>query len=104
MLEPVHFFGVYSLLLIIIGTIGNILIFLICLRLKKNTTFILLRALSISDTISLYFWNLKHFMIPFYGIDIEGYPICRYTNFVQLASLQISAWTLVYMKNLNLNL
>ena len=102
MVDVLQVFGAYSLLLIIVGTLGNMLIFATCMRLQKNTTFIFLRFLSISDTVALYFWNLNHFLVPFFDIDLETvhYMSCKIVMYLQFASLQISAWILVSEQNI----
>ena len=88
--------GLYELILVIIGTIGNLSVFIVCLKLKNNT-FILIRFLSIADTVSLYFWNLNHFTKQFLHLDLQNYNLhlCKFFQFSQYTSLQISAWVLV---------
>ena len=102
MIDVLQVFGVYSLLVILVGTLGNMLIFMTCMRLKKNTTFIFLRFLSISDTVALYFWNLNHFLVAFFNIDLETlhFMSCKLVMYLQFVSLQISAWILVIFFNL----
>lgn len=104
MVDVLQVFGVYSLLVILVGTLGNMLIFMTCMRLKKNTTFIFLRFLSISDTVALYFWNLNHFLVAFFNIDLETlhFMSCKLVMYLQFVSLQISAWILVKFYNFNL--
>ena len=95
----------YELLLIILGTIGNILILIVCLNLR-NSTFILMRFLAVADLISLYFWNLNHFTTAFFGLDLQNFNFyyCKIFEFIQFSSLQISAWILVSLKELVLNI
>ena len=96
MLTILHAIGLYELILIIIGTIGNLSVFLASLKLKNNT-FILIRFLAIADTIALYFWNLNHFTNQFFHLDLQNFNFyfCKFFQFSQYTSLQISAWILV---------
>ena len=92
--------GVYALLIILVGTIGNFLIFVTTLqvdRRENNTTFIFLRFLSISDWITLFFFNLDSFTLPVYGVYLENISImsCKWVDFLQFTSFQSSAWLLV---------
>jgi hypothetical protein len=91
--------AVYSLFLIVFGTLTNPFCCYICLRknLRVVPTFIFLVFMLISDTIALYFWNLNHFVSTFYGYVFEGYGIgvCKFFFTTQLISLQISSWILV---------
>lgn len=91
--------GLYCFLLIILGTIGNLLTIYICLRrrLRSYTTFIFISFMCFCDSISLYVWCLDHFLEPYFGLTIEQIsPIsCRIGYFVQFFSLQSSSWLLV---------
>lgn len=91
--------GLYCLLLVIFGTIGNIFIICFCLRrrLRHYTTFIFILFMCITDTLSLYVWCLDHFLESFFGFTIEELsPIsCRIGFFIQFFSLQSSSWLLV---------
>lgn len=94
--------GAYALLLCILGTIFNILVCFICTRrrLRVTNTFKFIAILSLSDTIALYEWNLKHFITPYFKIDFNFTSLvwCRLGIFLQYAFLQYSAWILVYFK------
>ncbi|CAF0884018.1 unnamed protein product [Brachionus calyciflorus] len=91
--------GAYSLMLIIIGTISNLIIFYICSRktLRNISTFKFLSILALSDTICLYEWNLKHFTVAYFNIayNFIYLPWCRLEQFLQQTFLQYSAWILV---------
>lgn len=93
--------AVYSISILIIGTISNICCFCVFMRksLRKIPTFVFLSFIHIFDSMTLYFWNLDHFLLPFYGYMIEFRSIhtCRLSTFMQLFSLQCSAWLLVIM-------
>ena len=94
--------GAYALFLIIFGTIGNIFSCYICLKknLRSVPTFIFLSFMVVTDSISLYFWNLNHFVGRFYGYVIDGINIhlCRFFILIQLFAFQSSSWLLVSWK------
>ena len=91
--------GVFALIITIVGTLLNGLIFYVCLRkkLRKVNAFKFFAMISITDIIALYEFNLKHFIVPFYGIDYNYISLtwCRISIFIQYVSLQYSAWLLV---------
>lgn len=89
--------GVYALVITISGTLLNLFSFFICLRLKKNTTFVFLATFSVANAFCLYWWNLNNFLKEFVHIDLLAVSlwVCKIGNFVQFTSLQISAWHLV---------
>jgi hypothetical protein len=93
--------AVYSLFLVIFGTIGNLCTCFICMRksLRKTTCFVFLSFISIIDIFTLYTWNLSNFIVPFYGYFHENSNIiwCKLSVFLQFFSLQSSAWLLVTM-------
>ena len=97
MVDTLKILATYDICLTAGGTIGNIIVFLICLRIKNNSTFALMRFLAISDLVSLYWWNVDHFMVPFFNLDFQSMYVfyCRLADFAQYSSLQISAWLLV---------
>ena len=94
--------AVYSIILVILGTIGNALTCLVCLKKKLRciTTFILIAFMAISETASIYIWNVDHFILPFFGFEIEYLNIysCKISVFIQFFSLECSAWLLVSLK------
>ncbi|CAF0797487.1 unnamed protein product [Adineta ricciae] len=93
--------AIYALLLIIVGTIGNMLTIIILLRanLRQYTTMRYLTAVASADLCSLYSWNLnlfyKHLINP-YQNDLEDSSIftCRLISFIAFVSLQLSSWYL----------
>jgi hypothetical protein len=89
--------GAYALLLIIVGTISSVISFYICIKLSKISTFVFFAFLSISDIISLYYWNLTNFINIWFNIDLLNYSywLCKIGSYYQFTSLQISAWLLV---------
>jgi hypothetical protein len=89
--------GVYELIVIILGTFGNLFIFYVSYPNRKDSIFLFLLFLSISDMISLYWWNLNHFVLPFTKLDLQNYSFyyCKVINFFQFTSSQVSAWILI---------
>lgn len=91
--------GIFSLFLFIFGLIGNILTCFVCQRkpLRKITTFIILKIISISDIFSLSLWNIDVFLISFFGFAHEFLSglWCKIVVFLQYFCLQYSAWLLV---------
>lgn len=89
--------AIYGILLIILGTISNILSFYICLKLRKNQTFIFLAFLSIVNILVIYHWNADYIMRYIFNIDWLNYSIfvCKFFNFIQYSASQSSAWILV---------
>ena len=85
--------------IVIIGTIGNFFLFLICLKKKfrENPTFVFYLFMLIMDIVCQYLWNLSHFLETFYGfvIDELSPEWCKIGTFYQFVSLQTSAWLLV---------
>ena len=92
--------GLYTLLLIVIGTITSLLSIYICFRLRQTSTFVFLAFLSLSDILTLYYWNLTHFINSYTNIDFLNfnYWVCKFGSYFQFTSLQISAWLLVNHK------
>ena len=96
--DTLQMLSVISLVLTIVGTLGNSLIFLTCvLRLRKQVTFVFLAFMSVMDTASLYEWNLAHFIDNYVGRSYMTPTLvtCRLFDFVQYLTLQSSAWLLV---------
>ena len=99
--------GIYSMIILVIGTIGYIFAALVCLRksLRETPTFVFIGFELVSDTVSLYFWNFDHYLLAFHAYIIEDVSIqlCRFATFFQTLSLQWSAWLLVYFQKYFLN-
>lgn len=91
--------SVYGILLIVMGTLANILSFLICIKIGKNITFIFLSYLSIINIFTIYHWNLENILLSFFNVDWLNFDllVCKLGNFIQFTSLQSSAWILVAM-------
>ena len=91
--------GIYSILISLIGTFGNLSAALICLKkpLRETPTFIFVGFGLLTDIVTLYFWNVDHFLLAFESYQIEevNIDLCRFTILFQTTSLQWSAWLLV---------
>jgi hypothetical protein len=90
--------GVYSLLLTIFGFLLNSLSFIICVKLRNNSTFVLMAFFSFFKIFTLFGWNLNHFTVEFldtYTFTLNG-SACRILNYLQFNSLQLTAWFLVF--------
>lgn len=98
MSSTLQILGAYSLIIIILGTFGNILTIYVCSKSKNNPTFVLLQYLAANNLISLFYWNLSHFTETIH-FDITSYSMfgCKVGAWTQFSSLQTSAWILVFM-------
>jgi hypothetical protein len=95
-------FSYTSLVEIVVGILGNLTIFLV-LRLNKKfkamTSMIYLSFIAITDTISLLYWNLSHFLTPMYNKSVDDISpyMCQLGPFYQFSSLQSSSLLLTIM-------
>ena len=91
--------GIYSLVLIVFGTIGNLLCFIICIRksLRKTPTFIIMACVSLVDIMSLYFWNLTVFTKIYLGSMLHEINLdwCRANAVAQFICLEASGFLVV---------
>nr|QVK45789.1 G protein-coupled receptor [Proales similis] len=89
--------GWYSLAITVIGTLMGLVSIRICCRLRKTVTFVFLAFLSANNIVSLYFWNLNIFARHQLGFSLPelSLPVCRIGTYIQLSTLQLSAWFLV---------
>ncbi|CAF2564093.1 unnamed protein product [Rotaria sp. Silwood2] len=97
----IHYLSIYALILIIVGTVGNLLTIIVLFRrnLRRFVTVRYLIAVSICDIISLYGWNLNSFYkfnISRSHGNIEDISLihCRLISFMTFAALQLSSWCL----------
>ncbi len=93
--------SIYALVLIIVGTVGNVLTIIVLLRrhLRRFVTVRYLIIVSICDIISLYGWNLNNFYkfnISSRKGNIEDLSLihCRLISYMTFVSLQLSSWCL----------
>ena len=90
--------GIYTLLVLIIGTLTNLLTFITCIKLRKsNTIFLFMMFFALSNIASLYWFNLNHFVEEHLGYTIHATNliICKLGCLMHFSSLQIAAWLLV---------
>ena len=102
-LEPV-IVAYYSLTLLIVGTLFNILTFVIFLRGKfretnERATIHYMRAIAIVDILMLYGWNLDHYLWNIYHISAPSTSIgaCKTVWFINYFAPQTSAWLRVFV-------
>ncbi len=96
--------GIYALFLTIFGTALNIFSIIICLRIKKNATFMFLAFFSFFNIFTLYWWNLNNFLTVFtdFNLLFWSFWACKIGNYVQFTSLQLTAWFLVKFYQLSI--
>ncbi len=94
----------YPLFLVIVGTISNLLTFIVLCRptfhdTRKQPTIYYMRAIAIFDILMLYGWNLDHYISSVYGLLLQRYSIilCKILSFLNYFAAQTSAWLRVFM-------
>ena len=92
---------VYPLSLSIVGTLGNLLIFIIYCKspsLEKLSTSFYIRVQAISDTLAIYLGTLRYFILGVTGINIRDLSTfsCKALNYSILIVNFTSAWLLVF--------
>ena len=89
--------GLFDALLVVFGTLANVLVFILAYRLRKTTTFVLISFFSIMNALSLYFWNINDLVFIFFNVSPQDTTIyfCRLINYCQFSSIQSAAWLLV---------
>lgn len=97
----VHSLSIYALILVIVGTLGNLLtIIVLCRRnLRRYVTMRYLIAVSVCDIVSLYGWNLNNFYkytISANRGNLEERSLahCRIMSYLTFVGLQLSSWCL----------
>lgn len=90
------------LLNIFLGLLGNttcLIIFRLSKTFKKNSIMVYLSFVAVFNTISLFEWNLNHFLKPNFSIRLEDLNNlnCKLVNFIQIFSLQTSSFLLSMM-------
>ena len=93
--------SIYALILILVGTVGNLLTIITLLRrnLRRLVTIRYLIIVSICDTVSLYGWNLNNFYkfnLSSNNDNLEELSLthCRLLSYMTFVSLQLSSWCL----------
>ena len=96
----------YQILLAVFGAIGGLLTLITAFRLRKTTTFFFISFLAITDSLSLYWWNLNDVIFTFFGYHVEESDMfgCKIFNFFQMVPTQASAWLLVSSRFFMMNL
>lgn len=95
--------GIIPIILIVIGTIGNILCINYLLQRKQRrsrSTYIYLIFLFIADTLSLYQWNLNYVVMEFGNgkqLSDESLFLCRSIAFLSFYTLHLSAIFLTFV-------
>ncbi|UJR32913.1 hypothetical protein I4U23_020374 [Adineta vaga] len=91
----------YALILVVIGTLGNLLtIIILCRRnLRRFVTMRYLIAVSVCDIISLYGWNLNNFYkftisSNYKNLEEKSLVHCRVMSYLTFVGLQLSSWCL----------
>jgi hypothetical protein len=89
--------GMYSIILIVLGTLTSLFSLGICIKLSKMSTFLFMAFLTFSNIVSLYFWLPAKFLMEYFNIDLQNFNFwhCKIASYLQFSSLQISAWILV---------
>ena len=66
---------------------------------RKLTSSLYLTVLAVSDTIALYSGPLRWWILHLTDVDIASSSpgLCKFSNFMEYASADISAWTLVVL-------
>ena len=86
-------------ILIVVGTFGNILSIVILLRptIRKSVCSVYLIALSVSDLLVLYTGLLRQWIYKTFDVDIRdiGSTACKFHTGIVYFSLQLSSWILV---------
>lgn len=94
--------SVLPLVTIVLGITGNlacVFIFRFSRQFSKIPSMVFLSFVAVFDTISLFEWNLDHFLVPNFGIRLEFMNTfnCKFIVFIQVYSLQASAFLLSIM-------
>jgi hypothetical protein len=92
----------FSLIIIILSLIGNTISFIIFRfnnEMKKMPSMVILSFYCVTSTISLFTWNLNHFIHPNYLFKIEEINIytCKIFLFIQYFGLHSSALLLSFV-------
>ena len=94
----------YSLTVTVLGTIFNLLTFIILCRptfrkAKIRPTLHYMRAMAIFDILMLYGRNLDHYLVGVHYFTIQRLtiPLCRFLSFFNYFVLQSSAWLRVFV-------
>lgn len=89
------------LAIIFMGLIGNCFSFIIFRfdkNMKKISFGVYLSVMSITDTLSLFVFNLDNYLMPNFGLGVEHFGIvsCKIFSFMQFFALQSSGYLLCF--------
>ena len=100
--EP-YIVAYYALLLIIFGTLFNMITFIVFCRAKfrnaqERSTIHYMRAIAIVDILMLYGWNFDHYLTTVYGFSLGSTSIaaCKISIFINYFAPQASAWLRIF--------
>ena len=92
----------YSLTVIIVGTLFNLLtLFILCRPIFRDTgkrpAIHYMRAIAIFDIFMLYGWNLDHYLLGAHGYTLQTYTVasCKIASFLNYFAPQVCAWVRV---------
>lgn len=87
--------------IIIMGTIGNMLSFLVLVRcqMRNTSVYFYLMTLAVADTCVLYLSAFKTWIRLIVGYELlhESDGVCKVVNFLNLFWLHLSAWLIVFV-------
>ena len=93
-----------SLTLVTVGTILNLMTFIILCRSKfrrtrTNSILHYMRTIAIFDILMLYGWNLDHYLVGVHGFALQTTSIglCRILSFYNYFTSQSSAWLRIFV-------
>lgn len=95
--------GIIPIILIVVGTIGNLLCVITLFKKgrRKTATNIYLIFLCIMDTLSLYQWNLNYIVYTFTGgkqqVTSQSLFLCKSVEFLSFYTLHTSAMFLTFV-------
>ena len=96
--------GYYSLSITIIGTILNLLTFILLCRApfrngNNRGTLHYMRTIALFDILMLYGWNFDHYLAQIYGLTLLTYsvPSCKVITFISYFTAQVSAYLRVFI-------
>lgn len=100
--KAAKFLGKYLMLAVfIIGTVGNLLSFLVMVRkrMRSSTTAFYMACLAVADTLVLLTGCLRRWILEVFEVDLLNVNTvaCHSVNFLQYLSFDIATWILVAM-------
>ncbi|CAF1006124.1 unnamed protein product [Adineta ricciae] len=94
----------FSLVLVIVGTVFNLITFFsLCQSRFRDTktrpVLHYMRTIAISDILMLYGWNFDHYIYPMYGFYLQRTTLsaCKFLSFLNYFAPQSSAWLRIFI-------